>query len=249
ASAMRQLVAAGFDAAPVQAFWEGFDADYFLRHQPEEIAWHAETILPIGSAPDTAIVAMKCFNDIGGTEVFIYTRDRDDLFATTTLLLDRVGLTIQDARILTLEDGYTLDSYVVLDAESSGPITAEREQQRIARQLSDALGGGPLPDRRRDGIVERKKRHFKVPVNVEFSDAPEGGRTMMTVTAGDQPGLLSAIGQAMQQAEVRLQNARIATFGERVEDVFYITDRRDQPVTDAAQRGALSEAIVEALSQ
>jgi [protein-PII] uridylyltransferase len=46
----------------------------------------------------------------------------------------------------------------------------------------------------------------------------------MEVIAGDRPGLLSAIGWALADCKVRLQNAKIATFGERAEDVFFLTD-------------------------
>ena len=45
---------------------------------------------------------------------------------------------------------------------------------------------------------------------------------------------LSRIGWALADARVRLQNAKIATFGERAEDVFYITDSKNCPLQPEA---------------
>jgi [protein-PII] uridylyltransferase len=56
------------------------------------------------------------------------------------------------------------------------------------------------------------------------------------------------VGIAMQRCGVRLQNAKIATFGERVEDVFFITDRNNKPITQPAQLERLRQSIIGSLS-
>jgi [protein-PII] uridylyltransferase len=70
----------------------------------------------------------------------------------------------------------------------------------------------------------------------------------MEVIAVDRPGLLSDIGSAMDKCGVSLVDARIATFGERAEDYFYITDRRQRPFSDAAAQERLRQLIVSALA-
>ena len=69
----------------------------------------------------------------------------------------------------------------------------------------------------------------------------------MQVTAYDRPGLLSHIAKAFVHCQVRLQNAKIATFGERAEDIFYVTTYDDVPLTDPAQLECLREKIAELL--
>ena len=54
---------------------------------------------------------------------------------------------------------------------------------------------------------------------------------MMEVSTSDRPGLLSRIGWALAKCGVRLHTAKIATFGERAEDIFYVTDRRNQALS------------------
>ena len=56
---------------------------------------------------------------------------------------------------------------------------------------------------------------------------------MLEVIAPDRPGLLTIIGQVFFRHKLRLHNAKVSTLGERVEDVFFITDRNDQMIVDA----------------
>ena len=72
--------------------------------------------------------------------------------------------------------------------------------------------------------VPRQVRMFTTPTNIEFGEDEPNGRTVIDISTGDRPGLLSKIGQVFDSCEIRLQNARIATVGERAEDVFFVTD-------------------------
>ena len=68
----------------------------------------------------------------------------------------------------------------------------------------------------------------------------------MEVVATARPGLLSHVGWALVDTDVSLQNAKIATFGERAEDMFYVTDR-DGSRLDQAHCERLEHAIIQAL--
>ena len=71
----------------------------------------------------------------------------------------------------------------------------------------------------------------------------------MEVTTRDQPGLLAKIAAALVKNGIRLQNAKVATFGERAEDIFFITDRALHPITDEGKQAKLKDTIVEMLGQ
>jgi [protein-PII] uridylyltransferase len=55
----------------------------------------------------------------------------------------------------------------------------------------------------------------------------------------DRPGILAAVAQVMLSTEVRVHDARIATFGERVEDFFQLTDRHNAPLAVVQQEQLL----------
>ena len=71
----------------------------------------------------------------------------------------------------------------------------------------------------------------------------------MEVIARDQPGLLHKVAACLRDHRVAMINARIATFGERAEDVFFITDRDGQPIEDADRLDKLATAICAALKR
>ena len=72
--------------------------------------------------------------------------------------------------------------------------------------------------------------------------------TVLELSAPDRPGLLARIGTIFLEFDLSLQNAKIATLGERVEDVFFITDADNQPLSNPELCRRLQEAIVQQLS-
>ena len=81
-------------------------------------------------------------------------------------------------------------------------------------------------------LAKRQLRHFTIPVEVNFTRDVSDQHTVMEVIAADRPGLLARIGWALADARVRIRNAKIATFGERAEDVFYVTDEHNRPLPE-----------------
>jgi len=206
--------------------WASLGDDYFLRSTADEVAWHTRAIVQ-ADADELPLALVR--QGRGGTEVFVYAPDREFLFAASTSVLGRLGLNIVDSRILTADNGMTLDSYVVFELDGE-PVSGAAREREISAALRAALSdpGGTRRDNRR--LPKRQLRHFQTPTQVSFSHDPGNDRTVMEVIAGDRPGLLSVIGWALADCKVRLQNAKIATFGERAEDVFFVTDVGNRPL-------------------
>jgi len=69
----------------------------------------------------------------------------------------------------------------------------------------------------------------------------------MEVTAQDRPGLLYQVALALKQCRVNLMTAKVATYGERAEDIFFVNSRdRHQPL-DVEQIKCLESEIVRRL--
>ena len=76
-----------------------------------------------------------------------------------------------------------------------------------------------------------------------FADSADGRRrTLVSLVCTDRPGLLADVTQVFRAQRLRVHDARIATFGARAEDVFQLTDERDQPLDDT-RRDALRAAL------
>jgi len=233
-------------ASAIDALWSRLDDDYFLRYTIDAIAWHTESIVAAQDSPPPLIL-IRQQTQHGGTEVFIYTPRHDNLFALTTSTLDQMGLTITDARIMTARDGYTLDTYIVLE-EDGAPVSDAWRIQELEATLHEVLAHPDLPPQKVERRLPRQLKHFTIPTQVIFQPDPYNDRTVMEVISSDRPGLLSQIGKALQECDVRLQNAKIATLGARVEDIFFVTDAENHPLHDAAQMERLRQRIVELLA-
>ncbi|MBI4005992.1 MAG: hypothetical protein HY356_04935 [Gammaproteobacteria bacterium] len=230
----------------VDSFWDSLGEDYFIRHSSDEIAWHTQTILN-GENLRLPLIMVREETFRGGTEVFIYMKNQDNIFSTTTRVLDQLGLTIVDARIITSSNDYALDTYMVL--ENSGEIIKDKHRKdEIINALEQALSLINTFPKKISRVKPRQLKHFPIPTEVNFSLDERNIRTIMEVIATDRPGLLSHVGMALEFCGARLQSAKIATYGARVEDIFFITDRNNQMITDPIKLECLSKSIVESLA-
>ncbi|HLA74681.1 MAG TPA: [protein-PII] uridylyltransferase, partial [Gammaproteobacteria bacterium] len=246
AQALQVLQQKNLSAAEITALWQALGDDYFLRYSPDEIAWHAEAIL--NAKPQDLPLILIRQKTQRGTEVFIYTRDEDRLFAVTTSTLDQMGLTIHDARIITANNGFTLNTFIVLE-ETGAAIQGAHRIAEIADTLKQQLLN---TDHRAAQVTRRARRqlkHFPLPTQVVFTPDERNQRTVLEVVTADRPGLLSSVGKAFMKCGVRLQNAKIATLGARAEDIFFITDMHNRPITHEADLARLRDTLIEYLDR
>ena len=229
----------------IKQLWARWDSEYFLRYTAMEIVWHTKSIL--NARQKIPLVLIRKATQRGGTEIFIYTQIFDELFALTTSIIDQMGLTVVDARIMQSKDGYTLTTYMVL-SQSGDPINDEYHLQELVEKICSGIKNSVPHVVDVNRRLNRQQQHFAFPAEVEFWPAPNDDRTVMQVTAMDRPGLLSLVGSALNHYYIRLHNAKISTFGERAEDLFFITDENDRPIKDQQQLEQLRQTIIEFLN-
>lgn len=249
-AALDILARGGTDADIAEQLWSQLGDDYFLRHTAEDVAWHTLAIIrhPNDGNPLVLIKETTQREFEGGTQIFIYAEDQHDFFAVTVAAMAQLNLNIHDARILTSTSQFTLDTYIVLESEgeSIGDNPARIEQ--IRQGLIDVLkhpDDYPTIIQRR---VPRQLKHFAFAPQVTIHNDAHRQSTIIEVTAPDRPGLLARIGRIFLDFDLSLQNAKIATLGERVEDVFFVTDAHNQPLSDPELCTRLQATMVAQLS-
>ena len=250
-AALDILVRSGTDPDDAEQLWSQLGDDYFLRHTAGDVAWHTDAILqhPNDGTPLILIKETTQREFEGGTQIFIYAQDQHDFFAVTVAAMDQLNLNIHDARIITSTSQFTLDTYVVLDTDGGTIGDNPARVAQIRQGLIDALknpGDYHSIIQRR---VPRQLKHFAFAPQVTIHNDAQRPMTVLELISPDRPGLLARIGQIFLDFDLSLLNAKIATLGERVEDVFFVTDAHNQPLSDPELCARLQEAIVSQLSE
>ena len=202
-----------------EAFWQELNVVYFMRHTPEEIAWHTQTLAQYVRTPDP-IVEVKRSERMGGILILLYLPDRKDLFLRAVAALGKSGLSVIDARVHTTHHGWALDTFLVTDRYERDDL--EMLDAKIRKDLLTLLTSDkPLPVAPK-GKLSRRSKHFPTRTMVTTVPDESGRAWILNVICTDRPGLLYSISEVLARYGINLQTARIATLGERAEDVFLI---------------------------
>ncbi len=250
--AASELLVNDFSLDAVEKVWQELGDEYFLKESADEIAWHTRAILQHGDNP-APIVLMRAHRKAAqdAVQIFIYTQDKPNLFATTVAVLDRMNLDVQDARIITATKAFSLDTYVVLDRFGTLLTDPEREEtvkEALVKALSHSDQYPGLMQRR----IPRQLRHFDVETTVDITLNDALLQNMVEISALDQPGLLARVGGLFMMQGLDIHSARIATLGERAEDIFFVTKKDGTPLTDEEAEvlaSGLKAALEEASNQ
>lgn len=222
-----------FNPSIISYLWRPLAGDYFIQHAAEDIAWHTQAILEHRES-DTPLVMFKEVSDqhhVGGTQIFVYSHTKYHLFATIAAVLEQLKLNILDARITKTKDDFNLNTYMVLEQDGRPLSNDSGRLEEVRSRLIDALRQPQNPPAVARRHTPRWLKHFTMPTQVTIYDDELQGYTIVEVVTPDRPGLLARIGRIFLDHDLELQKAKIATLGERVEDVFFIT-KDSKPLAD-----------------
>jgi [protein-PII] uridylyltransferase len=239
------LATAGVSDPDIATFFARMPVASFLRGRPAQIAWQVEGLrAQPANDPCAFLVRARPLEGhsrkphAGAMEVFVHSPDRDGLFAAIVATLDRLGLAIQQARLLDGQVGDVFDTFEVIP-EQGRDVTPGNVEQHLSAALATADLDRIRPTRR---TQPRHLRHFRFAPQIQFDQRDR--YTLLSLVCTDRPGLLADVTRVLRLQRVRVHDARIATFGERAEDVFQITDERDLALVDPQQQEALRAALL-----
>ena len=245
-SALQLLQKTNLDQDSCLAFWQELGDDYFIRHSDEEVVRHTEAILNHRDK-SSVVVNIHQYSARGATEIFVYCNDRNYLFAHITSTLAKLRLSIVHARVITSNKGHALDTFLVLDANEQA-IDNEKQCELVKKELTQAL---EHPEEIIPSInqgLPRQIRELRVPIEINFDVSTVNNYTTMEIKAPDFPGLLASLGNAFVDCSIAIHNARVSTLGERVHNLFHISNLEYKPL-DKEHQEKLRAVILEYLQQ
>ena len=246
--AASELLVNDYSLEAVEKVWQELGDEYFLKETADEVAWHTQAILDHGDNSEPLVLLRahrKSAQD--AVQIFIYTQDQPNLFATTVAVFDRMNLDVQDARIITATKSFSLDTYVVLDRFGTLVTDPEREKtvrEALVHALSDSQNYPGLMQRR----IPRQLRHFDIENTIDISLNEALQQNMVEISTLDQPGLLAKIGGLFMMQGLDIHSAKIVTLGERAEDIFFVTKKNGVPM-DSIEAQSFSDQLKAALDE
>ena len=236
----------GFDQEAIEQFWASLPADYFIRNEPFYLAWHASSLANV-SAISLPLVSVRYSERLEANMFFVFAPESNTLLTHVTAAFDTLGLDIIEARLQRSTNGFALHSFTAVVTE----IDSAKKSDYMDF-LEVGIRNYLLKQEIEKPIVRhsssRALKHFPTKTTVIFSfNKPT--YTAMEVVAQNQPGLLHNVALILQRNNITLLSARIATFGERAEDIFYIQQHDHTPVTDKLILDKVEKEIVAALDR
>jgi len=218
------------------AYWLKVDLAHKLEHA--QFVRDAETA-------GKSLATMVAFDSGNVTELTVLAPDHPWLLSIIAGACAMAGANIVDAQIYTTTDGRALDT-ISLSREFERDEDEGRRANRVAESIEKALRGDlRLPD-----VVEKRAapkgrlKAFAVEPTVTVNNQWSRRYTMVEITGLDRTGLLYELTTTLSKLNLNIVSAHVATFGERVVDVFYVTDLMGAQIASPTRQAAIKRALI-----
>ena len=225
------------------SYWNGLDGETHLRHA--RLVREAEN----NKVPLTIDTRIDRYRE--ATEVTVYAADHPGLFSRIAGAMAVAGASITAARIFTLSNGMALDSFYVEDA-SGGPFDQPGKLAKLSAAIEQCLAGRMKPMTEiaaQKSPIPSRLRVFKVSPQVLIDNKASRNHTVVELNGRDRAGLLYQVTLAVTKLNLIIKSARIATFGERAVDVFYVQDALGGKIEDKARLRNIERKLLAALEE
>jgi [protein-PII] uridylyltransferase len=218
---------------------------YWLKVDlPQKLA-HARFLRDAARDGKTLATTIEFPEGRGVVELTVLAPDHPWLLSIIAGACSMAGANIVDAQIFTTTDGRALDT-IALSREFDQDADEARRASRIAASIEKALRGEiKLPEVvAQRAAAKGRIKAFALEPTVTINNQWSNRYTMVEVTGLDRPGLLFELTATLSKLNLNIGSAHVATFGERVVDVFYVTDLFGAKITSAMRQAAIKRALI-----
>ncbi len=181
----------------------------------------------------------------GVTELTVFAPDHPWLLSIIAGACALAGANIVDAQIYTTTDGLALDTISV-----SREFERDEDEARRAARISDAIEKALRGEMKLPEIVAKRApakgrlKAFAIEPEVTINNQWSSRYTVVEVTGLDRPGLLYELTTTLSKLNLNIASAHVATFGERVVDVFYVTDLLGAQISTPTRQAAIKRPLL-----
>ena len=169
------------------------------------------------------------------------------LFRTLAGVMAWIGASIVSARMLQLADGGALATIGIQDVEGKSFASEAARLMPLAELIRKGLHGQldferELPKRR----MLSRGRDVTIAPSVFIDNQVSAHATVIEVNARDRLGLLYDMLRALEDCQLQVITAHIATYGKKAVDVFYVKDQYGIKVIHPSKLAHVQQAVLAA---
>ena len=225
----------------VERFLLRMPRGYVLSVPLERVASHVRLVATPVGAHEVRTHASEGTRE-ATYDLAVVATDRPGLLSMIAGALSLAGLSVLTAQVFTTDDGVAVDLFEIEGAFETD--VGEERWREFRTTLRKAIEGRLSLDHR----VREKRRHYPVPrrdvpVRVEVDNHASDFFTVIEVGAPDRLGLLFDVTRTFGELQLDVHLAKVATFGARVVDSFYVRDDLGRKVDDLERVRELERAL------
>ncbi len=221
---------------------------YWLRCDIDTQAKHAELMRRCEGEATPFAHDVATAPRMGATALTLFTKDHPRLLAIFAGACAATGASIVGAQIYTTRDGMALDTLSIQRA-----FPDDSEEVGRARKIAAGVEAMLRGERDLKQLMAEKRKlkprlePFSVEPQVIIDNTLSNDLTVIEVNGLDRIGLLYDLADALASLNLNIASAHVATFGEKVVDVFYVMDRSGKKIESDWAKRKTRERLMAAL--
>lgn len=232
----------------IKLLWKNLPISFFSNADADEIARYSIAILEFQASKKSAskpLIMLDKNTDKGCSDLFVYTRDKSGVFVALFNTLANLKISVRQAQISLTKDHYVIELLKITDHDNLPIKTLTRRKQVLdklkgifTRDLTKPIKMTSFPKQEKCSAV------FNNIPTIEYLQTRQPGRTLLSVSALETPEFMGRIAESFRTLNLNIHSARISTIGERVDNVFAISNKEGRKLTLNEQK-ELNTLLVE----
>ena len=228
----------------IKALWNTFDSEYFMREKLDDIVWQTHAIISHNKAGPLVIARESGeFKFVPAVQIFTYCKNQTNILSILGNTLERKNADIQYAHIIDTTDNNVLCVFFVLPRIPDASQSSDAYRKSLTNALVQVLSTSKVKLKSVRHLDPPTIKSFSAPLQIMLGYEKDKPYNILEITTIDRFGLLSCLTQSLDRLKLQLRGARITTLGERVDDIFYITDEDGAVIQDDKKRAVLEDKL------
>ncbi len=175
--------------------------------------------------------------------VVVICKNRSGILKDIVQGLSLSQANILGSRIISLNNDHVIDVFWICSS-SQKVIQEKNEQSRLIQNIEASIEGREIEN---VSNLFNLKSKLEVAPQITIDNQMSKNVTTYQILSGDRQGLLMDMLNIFHENQVSIQSAKISTYGEKIFDIFQITDNKNKKIKNKKLIQSLENKLIKVL--